>query len=79
MTCEYDLTLETYVTMSKACFLCPFVLSDCDREHCVAADGVRRMFYAVNRELPSPQIRVKLLSTVYNSNYCIYSSSKFGF
>ncbi|XP_067949475.1 uncharacterized protein [Watersipora subatra] len=56
--CHYDLKIETYTTMSKACYNCPKVIEDCDREECVVANGLPRYMYAVNRQLPGPQIRV---------------------
>nr|XP_039257018.1 laccase-5-like [Styela clava] len=55
--CEYDFVVEWYYTMSKACYDCPFSISDCSRPHCVAADGVGRPLITVNRLFPGPQIR----------------------
>ncbi|XP_067668418.1 uncharacterized protein [Haliotis asinina] len=60
MTCEYNFTLEYYHVLSKACFMCPFNISDCSRPHCVAADGVRRPVITVNRMLPGPALHVCL-------------------
>ncbi|XP_067950161.1 uncharacterized protein [Watersipora subatra] len=57
-TCEFELKIETYTTMSKACYQCPATLSDCNRPHCAVADGFARQIYTVNRQLPSPAIRV---------------------
>ena len=60
MTCEYTLVIETYSTMSKACHLflndAPDLASIPD--DCIIGDGLPRRMYAVNRALPSPQIRV---------------------
>ncbi|XP_078483151.1 uncharacterized protein LOC100178857 isoform X1 [Ciona intestinalis] len=56
--CEYKFTIEWYSTMSKACFDCPFVESDCGRPQCVAADGHPRAITVVNRMLPGPSITV---------------------
>ena len=58
MTCRYKMSIETYTTMSKACYMCPFVPEDCDRPQCITSSGFPRVLYAVNRQLPSPQIRV---------------------
>ncbi|CAK8684994.1 unnamed protein product [Clavelina lepadiformis] len=58
MTCEYDFVIEWYATMSKACFDCPNVTLDCQREHCIAADGFPRAGTFVNRKLPGPSIVV---------------------
>ncbi|KAK7469808.1 hypothetical protein BaRGS_00036185 [Batillaria attramentaria] len=57
-TCEYDWTLELYYTLSKACFDCPFNLTDCHRPHCVPADGTSRGVLTANRRLPGPTIQV---------------------
>nr|XP_039255938.1 laccase-like [Styela clava] len=56
--CNYQFNVEWYYTMSKACYDCPFVASDCLRPHCVAADGIPRPVITVNRTLPGPSIRV---------------------
>lgn len=56
--CRYKLNIETYSTMSKACFDCPHTESDCYRPDCVTGDGYKRQLYTVNRQLPAPQIRV---------------------
>ncbi|XP_064103002.1 uncharacterized protein LOC135213077 isoform X1 [Macrobrachium nipponense] len=59
-TCHYHFKVEWYITMSKACYDCPFNLTDCARPHCVAADGVERPIVTVNRRLPGPAIHVCL-------------------
>lgn len=56
--CEYDWTLEMYYTLSKACFDCPFNVTDCYRPHCVPADGASRGVLTANRRLPGPTIQV---------------------
>ncbi|XP_070174008.1 uncharacterized protein [Littorina saxatilis] len=56
--CEYDWTLELYYTLSKACFDCPFNLTDCTRPHCVTAEGTSRGILTANRVLPGPEIQV---------------------
>lgn len=50
--------------MSKACFDCPHNIQDCDRPHCVHADGVPRGVVVVNRQLPGPSIQVKQISVI---------------
>ncbi|XP_041367040.1 laccase-4-like [Gigantopelta aegis] len=57
-TCEYNFTVEWYLTLSKACHACPFNVTDCSRPHCVAADGLMRPLIAVNRQMPGPAIEV---------------------
>lgn len=58
MTCRYKLVVEYYHTLSKACHQCPHNLSDCDRPHCVAGDGMWRGLVTANRMLPGPAIHV---------------------
>ncbi|XP_041367041.1 laccase-4-like [Gigantopelta aegis] len=57
-TCEYNFTVEWYLTLSKACHDCPFNVFDCSRPHCVAADGLMRPLITVNRQMPGPAIEV---------------------
>lgn len=66
MVCYYKMNVETYATMSKACFNCPFTEADCERPHCVPGAGFNRLIYTINRQLPSPQIRVSA-SSPYSS------------
>nr|XP_022321018.1 oxidoreductase OpS5-like [Crassostrea virginica] len=63
-TCAYNFTVEYYHTLSKACFDCPFNATDCDRPHCVAADGTRRGIITVNRMVPGPGIHICYGDTV---------------
>lgn len=63
-TCEYTFTLEYYYTLSKACYDCPFNASDCNRPHCVPADGSPRPILTANRMLPGPGIHVCLNDTI---------------
>ncbi|XP_029042896.1 laccase-1-like isoform X2 [Osmia bicornis bicornis] len=58
MECHYTFRLEGYRTMSKACYDCPFNLTDCFRKHCIPADGVKRSILVVNRQMPGPPIEV---------------------
>lgn len=64
-TCEYTFTLEYYYTLSKACYDCPFNVSDCSRPHCVPADGSPRPILTANRMLPGPGIHVISLLTLF--------------
>lgn len=59
--CVYDFHVEYYFTMSKACFDCPHKGEDCDRHHCIPADGIERGVIAINRQLPGPSIQVAYL------------------
>ncbi|GFN91552.1 multicopper oxidase [Plakobranchus ocellatus] len=54
--CKYKWTLETYLTMSKACHDCPYNQTHCSLPHCLQADGVKRGVMVVNRKLPGPAI-----------------------
>lgn len=56
--CIYDFHVEYYFTMSKACFDCPHTAEDCDKHHCIPADGVERGVVVINRQLPGPSIQV---------------------
>ncbi|KAL7634546.1 UNVERIFIED_CONTAM: hypothetical protein RMT77_014923 [Armadillidium vulgare] len=56
--CYYKFQVEHYTTMSKACYNCPFNITDCLRPHCVVADGIERALVSVNRRVPGPIIHV---------------------
>ncbi|XP_063967636.1 uncharacterized protein LOC129279112 [Lytechinus pictus] len=58
MTCEYDWTVESYLSMSRACYQCPFNEFDCHLPHCIPMAGYMRPVYSVNRRLPGPSIQV---------------------
>lgn len=58
MTCQYTFKMEWYETLSKACYDCPFNVTDCSRPHCIPGDGVRRSVLIINRMMPGPQIEV---------------------
>lgn len=58
MQCHYIFRLEAYHTMSKACYDCPFNITDCFRKHCIPADGIERSILVVNRQMPGPAIEV---------------------
>jgi len=57
-TCEYRFKVEWYYTMSKACYDCPYNMTDCYRPDCVPADGVAKPIIVINRSLPGPSIQV---------------------
>lgn len=58
MSCEYEWTLETYSTMSRACYKCPQNYTDCERENCLVADGVAKPVEVVNKLFPGPALHV---------------------
>ncbi|KAK9505006.1 hypothetical protein O3M35_009161 [Rhynocoris fuscipes] len=57
-TCFYHFKVEEYESMSKACYNCPYNLTDCYRPDCIATDGVQRSLVVINRMLPGPSIEV---------------------
>ncbi|XP_071798153.1 uncharacterized protein [Asterias amurensis] len=57
-TCRYEFTVEWSYSMSKACFNCPFNVTDCYRPHCLALDGAPRAVAVVNKQFPGPSIQV---------------------
>lgn len=61
MQCPYVFVVETYTSMSKACYDCPFNVTDCYRPHCLPADGSTKDLYVVNRQFPGPSIEVTLM------------------
>ncbi|XP_031785568.1 laccase [Nasonia vitripennis] len=56
LTCRYGLTVERYISMSKACYDCPRNLTDCSRPHCMPGDGSEKMVIVANRKLPGLSI-----------------------
>lgn len=58
LTCHYVFVVEKLSSMSKACYDCPFNVTDCFRPHCMPTDGDQRTLYTVNRQLPGPTIEV---------------------
>ncbi|KZC09029.1 L-ascorbate oxidase, partial [Dufourea novaeangliae] len=58
MECHYVFKLESYHTMSKACYDCPFNITDCFRTDCIPTDGIGRSILVVNRQMPGPSIEV---------------------
>ena len=44
--------------MSKACFDCPFNITDCFRPQCISANGIKRQVIAINKAIPGPAIQV---------------------
>jgi len=49
MVCKYSMAAELYNTLSKACYDCPHNMTDCNRPHCVSADGIERGIIVINR------------------------------
>jgi len=47
--CEYVMNVELYNSLGKACYDCPRNATDCDRPHCISADGVEKGVVVVNR------------------------------
>ena len=62
--CEYVFVLESYSSMSKACYNCPFNDADCFRPHCVPANGRPKTVYVANRNLPGVPIEVRMLFNI---------------
>ncbi|XP_014215269.1 L-ascorbate oxidase-like [Copidosoma floridanum] len=58
LTCHYRFTIELYSTMSRACYNCPYNVTDCSRPHCIPADGKEKVVMVINRLLPGPTIEV---------------------
>lgn len=54
--CFFHFRVETMYTMSKACFNCPSVFTDCFRPDCMVGGGIRRVVTSVNRQIPGPAI-----------------------
>lgn len=66
MICYYHFNLEWYQTMSKACYGCPYNVSDCSLPDCIPADGMNRPLNVVNRKMPGPAIEVSTISDSYD-------------
>lgn len=58
MICYYHFVLEWYQTMSKACYNCPYNVTDCFRPDCIPADGMNRPLNVINRKMPGPAVEV---------------------
>ncbi|XP_058802841.1 uncharacterized protein LOC131670882 [Phymastichus coffea] len=56
--CKYVFVIEKFSSMSKACYNCPFNITDCFRPHCIPTDGVQKPVYVADRQLPGPLIEV---------------------
>lgn len=63
MICYYHFNLEWYQTMSKACYDCPYNITDCFRQDCIPADGMNRPLNVINRKMPGPAIEVSPTSS----------------
>ncbi|XP_063981172.1 uncharacterized protein LOC135164603 [Diachasmimorpha longicaudata] len=58
MECHYSFTVESYTTMSKACYDCPLNVTQCFLPECIPADGFKRSIQIINRQLPGPTIEI---------------------
>ncbi|XP_016844683.1 laccase-2-like [Nasonia vitripennis] len=58
LLCKYVFVVEQLSSMSKACYDCPFNVSDCFRPHCMPTDGVQKTIVTANRQIPGPTIEV---------------------
>lgn len=63
--CSYTFVVEWYETLSKACYDCPYNVTDCDRPHCIGTDGARRSVVVINRMMPGPTIDVSFVFYPY--------------
>ena len=69
MECRYRFVVESYQSMSKACYDCAAGnISDCNRDHCVTVNGFSRNIKTVNRGVPGPTIQVRACPPPPNSN-----------
>lgn len=59
LVCKYTFAVQWYQTLSKACYNCPYNVTDCRRQHCVPADGFKRSVLAVNKQIPGPAVIVR--------------------
>ena len=73
-TCNYNFTVEWFYAMSKACYGCPFNLTDCERPHCIPLNGVPRAVSVVNRMFPGPSVEVRS-----HQCYTMYSPSSWSY
>ena len=58
MKCVYHWKIQMYTTMGKACFECPYNITDCYRPHCITANGLKRQITSVNKQIPGPALQV---------------------
>jgi L-ascorbate oxidase len=79
MECVYDFTVEYYSILTRNCFNCTFNSEDCDKPHCVVANGVKRAIKTVNKMLPGPYIQVckddTIVVNVQNDLYSFESTT----
>ena len=61
MTCHYNFSVESYHTLSTACFNCPFNQTDCFRPDCIPGNGIKRSVTVINRMLPGPAVQVRVI------------------
>ena len=69
MTCHYNFSVESYHTLSTACFNCPFNQTDCFRPDCIPGNGIKRSVTVINRMLPGPAVQVRVLQVALNMGW----------
>lgn len=77
LDCYYTFKLESYHTMSKACYDCPFNITDCFQLHCIPADGMKRSLMVVNRQMPGPPIEVRDIKKQITVGFFLVSLLRF--
>nr|AQS60677.1 multicopper oxidase 4 [Sogatella furcifera] len=56
--CYYKFDVDRFATMGLPCRKCPNPIEQCNRAHCIAADGFEKSIVVVNHLLPGPSIQV---------------------
>ncbi|RZF37167.1 hypothetical protein LSTR_LSTR014887 [Laodelphax striatellus] len=56
--CYYKFHVDRFVTMGLPCRNCPNPVEQCDRRHCIPADGYEKSIVVVNHMMPGPSIQV---------------------
>ncbi|XP_039292501.1 L-ascorbate oxidase [Nilaparvata lugens] len=56
--CYYKFHVDRFVTMGLPCRNCPNPIEQCDRRHCIPADGYEKSVVVVNHMMPGPSIQV---------------------
>lgn len=69
MICHYHFAVEWYYAMSKACHNCSHNVSDCYRQDCIPANGIKRPLIVVNKLLPGPSIEVNNIDQHFSKNF----------
>lgn len=66
--CFYQFEVEKYLVRSKACYNCPYNVTDCFRPDCITADGWQKVVTVINRKMPGPDIQVNINFFPFNKN-----------